>query len=443
MKPDELTRLLSKAESHLQAGRNKVAISAYRDVIRRFPNSTEAHFQLAVLLHDQGDLDGAVRHFRLLLKQSPKLAEVHFNLGTILASLKRRQEAADAFRRAIELQPGMAVAHNNLGVALRDLGELELAVESFEAAISLAPRNVAALINLGTTLTKLRRVERAIEVCQLARDVNPNLAETHLAFGLALELSGRQAEAVQAIDEAVKRKPESREWQYHVAAVRGRGGPAIAPPEYVASLFDAYAAKFDEHLRGKLQYQTPEHIQKAVLSVSPELKSVVLDLGCGTGLCGALFRPTAGRLVGIDLSAEMIRVAADRRIYDDLHVSDIVQYLSSRSDEFDLVLAADVFVYVGDLQDTFQLVSSSLRSKGIFAFSVEAADDPTTEAMETVSLTDGYHLGTTRRYSHSREYVRRTAIASGFAERVCEYATLRAQAGVDVGGWIFVLQRKH
>ncbi len=439
MKSDELSRLLSRAESHLKAGLPKKAKSAYRRILSTYPKSTEAHFQMAILLHDEHDPEGAVRHFQLLLQLSPKLAEVHFNLGTILVRLGRNQEAAESFKRAVELQPSMADAHNNLGIVRRDQGDMEGAMESFESAIRYAPRLVSALVNLGTTLIKCRRAERAVEVCRLARDLNPELAEAHLSLGLALEQAGQNEEATQCLEEAVRRKPELTEWQFHFAASKGRDGPPIAPAEYVTSLFDAYAVRFDEHLRQKLHYRVPEQILNAVLAAAPDRRFDILDLGCGTGLCGDLFRRVAIRLAGIDLSAEMIRAATERQIYHDLHIDDILSFLSNCITEFDLILAADVFIYIGDLNKTFLLTSAALRPTGLFAFSVEAAE----QSLQGSTPANGYHLNPSRRYSHTLGYVRQLAAQHGFSERSAELATLRTQAGTEVQGWIVVLQRQE
>lgn len=439
MKSDPLSRLLVRAETHLKAGRLTQAKLGYQQILAEFPKSTEAHFQMAILLHDERDPEGAVRHFERLLHLSPNLAEVQFNLGTLLAQLGRKQEAAERFRKAIALQPTMADAHNNLGVALRDLGEAELAIESFESAIHHAPKLFSALVNLGTTLIKCRRPDRAVEVCRLACELQPDVADTHLALGLALELAGQQDEAVRCLQEAVRRKPESAEWRFHFAASTGCGNPTAAPAEYVASLFDAYAEKFDEHLCGSLHYQTPEHILSAVLKVAPARCFDILDLGCGTGLCGVLFQSIATRIVGIDLSGEMIRIATSRNIYNELQVNDISGYMRGRNSEFNLILAADVFVYVGDLSETFQLASAILRPGGLFAFSVEAAEDLLNDAPQV----DRYRLTPSRRYVHTLDYVRQLAAEHGFLERSAERTTLRTQAGADVRGWIVVLEEQE
>jgi predicted TPR repeat methyltransferase len=436
MTSDKLRLLLSQAESHWMFGRIAEAKSAYERALRKYPKSTEARFQLAVLLHDEDDLAGAVIQLQELVRLLPEVAEVQFNLGTMLMRLGRKEEARESFRRAVELQPGMAEAHNNLGLVQRDLGALERAVTCFETALELQPENAAAWLNLGTSLTRLKHADRAVEVCRQLCAMSPDMAEAHFALGLALELAGLQDAALGELEEAVRRKPEAAEWRYHLAARRGCTAPPIAPAEYVASLFDAYAARFDEHLRGNLQYRTPEYIRQAVEIKAAEGQLDVLDLGCGTGLCGELFRSAARRLVGIDLSAEMIRAAESRDLYDELHVTDIVGFLRGREEEFDIILAADVFVYVGDLAETFDLVRGALKSAGRFAFSVEAAEE-VDESPETAD----YHLSATRRYVHSLNYLRRLASAFAFIEAYAELLPLRTQAGANVLGWVVVLDK--
>jgi predicted TPR repeat methyltransferase len=154
----------------------------------------------------------------------------------------------------------------------------------------------------------------------------------------------------------------------------------------------------------------------------------VLDLGCGTGLCGPLLRPVARRLTGVDLSPGMLDKARERGLYTELECVELTEYLSRRHAEFDLIVAADVFVYVGDLAPVFSAVRRTLRDGGRFAFSVEAA-----EVRE-------FELSSTRRYRHSRAYVERLAAESGFVIDEIETCVLRRNNGTDVSGLLVSCQ---
>lgn len=437
MAAGKLARMMDDAHAQLQAGRTRVAESRFQSVVAEFPEAADAYFQLAILRYDDQDLQGAVQYFQSYLKLQPNVAEVHFNVGTLLTALKRSREAIEAFQHALRLQPDLAEAHNNLGILYRDLGEIAQAEQHFREAIEINPKFVAAVVNLGTTLTRRRAGEETLEVCRRACELNPDLPEAHLALGLALELEGQSEEAERVLMEAARLRPDSEIWRYHLAAARGLAPPAAAPEEYVASLFDAYAPRFDEHLRGRLQYQTPERIASAIRDCVEHPPGAALDLGCGTGLCGEAIRSIVDRLEGIDLSAGMIEQATQRGCYDELVVSGISDYLEGKSDEYDLIVSSDVFIYIGDLADTFARVAKALRPGGLFVFSVEATD------AETDSLTPdiGYRLNSTRRYSHSLSYLQRLAIDHRLTERHAAKEVLRMQAGEDVFGWVVVLQK--
>lgn len=424
-------RLLNQAELHARAGRSKRAIAIYQQVLRQDSACTDALFALAVLFHDAGEFEAAAKRLRELLKYRPELAEVHFNLGTILNSLGQFDEAIMEFHRAIELRSDLADAHNNLGIAYRELGQLEQAMCCFEQAVFHAPESLAALLNYSAALLKCQRIDDAVRICRKALEYSPGSADAHYALGISLERAKLTDEALSHLREAVRLRPDATEWRYHLAACEGSASaaPAIAPVGYVTSLFDAYAARFDEHLVNNLQYRTPQHLWSAVQEFHEGSFDRALDLGCGTGLCGEVFKTVAGHLIGVDLSSEMITVARRLNIYKELHVAGIVEFLADQTSAYDLILAADVFVYVGDLSQTFCRVSGALRPAGLFAFSVEA------------NSSDTWLLEPTRRYSHGLPYLKQLAAIHDFAEKTVRPVVLRVDNGKDVHGLVVVLEK--
>jgi predicted TPR repeat methyltransferase len=118
----------------------------------------------------------------------------------------------------------------------------------------------------------------------------------------------------------------------------------------------------------------------------------------------------------------MLEKAKQREIYDEVHCSEILAYLSKQSRKYDLVVAADVLVYFGDLMPIFRLVRQALtESKGSFCFSAE------------VTETGEYLLQRTGRYAHSSEYLNYLADASGFTPEI-KTCILRKEGGLDVQG---------
>ncbi len=167
----------------------------------------------------------------------------------------------------------------------------------------------------------------------------------------------------------------------------------------------------------------------AVAATRPQKRLDILDLGCGTGLCGPLLRPIAGTLCGVDLSPAMIEKAKARGVYDRLEVCDLVQALRKMPRSFDLLVAADVLIYFGDMMPTFEAAAEALRPGGLFAFTVESGN------------VDRYELEQkTRRYVHSKSYLQRLASMFGFKEESFEEIVIRMNAGVPVAGYLVLLR---
>lgn len=200
----------------------------------------------------------------------------------------------------------------------------------------------------------------------------------------------RSEEAIAAYRRALESGGDAGEIEFALGADTS---PVVAPKQHVTNLFDKYAETFDQHLVSGLKYQTPALLFDAIARFAPPANIDVLDLDCGNGLFGPQLRPLAWTLTGIDLLSNMLKKAEQRQLYDHLICRDIAEFLDTQIDAFDLAVAADVFVYIGDLSRMFGGVRGALRDGGLFGFSVEATDEA------------DFVLRTTLRYAHSVAYL--------------------------------------
>ena len=206
------------------------------------------------------------------------------------------------------------------------------------------------------------------------------------------------------------------------------------PAAYVRTLFDQYAPRFDAALTEGLGYRGPQVLLSAVeAACAAERRPLrfdgMLDLGCGTGLAGAVFRPFVRRLVGVDLSERMIAVARAKAIYDQLDVADIGQFLQGEARErrqYDLIVAADVFAYLAWLPTVVGAASRALTPGGLLAFTVE------THAGDDVIL------GEKLRYQHGAAHVRAAVAGAGLTLLSLDAASTRSEAGAPVPGLVVV-----
>ena len=210
----------------------------------------------------------------------------------------------------------------------------------------------------------------AADILAQTVEIVPRFATAWFALGAIRDRLGDRDGAVAAFSARRDTDPED----YHGARLQlarlGSGDAAPAMTEtYVRRLFDQYAQRYDTALTEHLNYRGPAILRGAVEAAMgaagrPMHFASVLDLGCGTGLGGAAFRPFADRLIGVDLSPAMIAQATAKGIYDRLTCANMADFLAEerpRRRNIDLVLAADVFVYVNDLAPVIAAVAVSLR----------------------------------------------------------------------------------
>jgi predicted TPR repeat methyltransferase len=262
----------------------------------------------------------------------------------------------------------------------------------------------------------------------------PDWAPAWFALGNARERLGEINAAADAYRRAA---PNDRADVLGASLALARLGaapvPAAAARTYVLRLFDQYAPRFDAHLVGSLDYRAPALLHEAVREVCERTNRAMhfaraLDLGCGTGLAGAAFRDCVDYLVGVDLSDRMIAQARIKHIYDALDVGEIAAQLhAARAHVFDLLLAADALVYIGDLAPLFRETARVLTKRGLFAFTTETHDG------------EGYIVGPESRFAHARSYILGIAENVGLHVRLLENASTRRNKHSETSGLICVI----
>jgi len=269
----------------------------------------------------------------------------------------------------------------------------------------------------------------AADLYAQAVELAPGFASAWFALGEAREALGDAEGARTAFERAVAADPQDRHGAAQRLARLGGADPATqALHGYVRTLFDQYAPRFDRALED-LKYAAPEMLREAVTKHGARF-GTMLDLGCGTGLVGAAFRPHVDWLVGVDLSSNMIEEARKKGLYDRLAVGDIAQFLAEQPERSaHLVIAADVFAYIGDFAGVCSAVGRVLSEGGLFGFTVETHDG------------EGAIVGPKMRYAHSADYVRGAIGEAGLTLIELTRASSRAENRVAVPGLLLLARR--
>ena len=391
-------------------------------------NAARQHFTAGLADLQAGRLADAEQALRASLALLPGRPSTLTNLAVALLRQGRADEALPLLDQVLAAEPQDVDALGHRAVALNALHRPEEACQVLDRLVQLAPQRPEAWFHQAQTLQVLDRAADALQAYDRCLALRPEHAAACSQRGTALRDLGRFDEAAAAFERALALGDDAGLNAYYLAALRGQAVPARAPRDYVERLFDDYAVDFDQHLVDTLGYCAPDVLQRLVVGLGRTGFDDVLDLGCGTGLCGPLLRPLARRLHGVDLSLAMLQAAAARGVYDQLHQADLADHLARTDERVDLLVAADVFIYVGDLAPVFAGAVRVLRPGGVLAFSVEPAppDAP-------------FVLQANLRYAHGEAALRRLAAAHGLQVRATERGVLRVDQGHEVQGQYWLL----
>ena len=276
----------------------------------------------------------------------------------------------------------------------------------------------------------------AADLARQSLELAPSFAPAHALLGRSKAALGQREEAVAAFVRALELEPkDALGVRIDLARLGALPIKEAIGEGYVRALFDDYAGTFDKHLVKNLNYRGPEllrgAVRRAYAAYGRKLWAErVLDLGCGTGLVAQAFAGAYAKIQGVDLSPRMLAVARKARLYERLHEGDLVGFLKEQADRSaDLVLAADVFVYLADLDEVFREVHRVLMPGGLFAFTVQAHG-----GADVI-------LGEDSRYAHGDAYLRALAARVEFAVVLFEAVSTRQDRGADVPGFLLVLER--
>jgi predicted TPR repeat methyltransferase len=388
---------------------------------------------LATLLSGAHKYPDAERAFRNALSYNANLAEASFGLGILLFQQHRFEESIELLQAASNAGCHNVGLYVCLGQALFLLGRFLESAEIFARAARFEPTDklVVERIALLSFLTGV--IEKDVDTAIAAyRDAIGEAAEdidqfSYKAFHL-LSGYGYQEAAVRLGEARVAWAPEDPVRRFLLSAAKGETVER-APEDYVRTYFDRFADKFEHQLRRVLRYKVPEEMH-ALLAARGQNFARILDLGCGTGLAAPFLKSFECRLTGVDLAPLMLEKARARDTYDELVEAEATAFLAQKDEAFDLIFAADSFIYFGDLSALFAAAAKALAPGGLFAFS-----------LETTKVAD-YVLLPSARFAHSLDYIATLAKRFFVVESETD-TTIRMEANKPVPGALVILRRRE
>jgi len=398
--PDSTRRLQLRARTQLARGRRLHSIDCAAAAVMADPADPNAKALLGLALMEEGRLEEAIYFLGLAFQAEPGNPLTQLRLGQAFMRDGRHAAAAELLAHCATQAPdlpGLAAMRAMNALASGDAGE-------------------------------------AIALARAAIDRSGPEAGLCSVLAHALESVGRREEAAPAFRMAARLAPEDP-YLAHLAATMAGETPEIAAAGYIAKLFDSYAERFETSLIA-LGYRVPGLVRRAVERLLPEVAAgasrlgPVLDLGCGTGLVGAVLHDLLGdTLVGVDLSRRMLEQAEAKGVYTALRQADIAAAMASDPGRYALIVGADVFCYLGRLDTVLALCRARLAEDGLLLFSIELG-----------APGSGFRLGSQGRYAHAPDLIRTNLTAAGLEPVEWREEGLRRDRGRAVPG-LFVAAR--
>lgn len=418
-----------------QRGMIEEAENVYKDILKAVPNQPDATHYLGVIAHQHGDSERGVKLINKSLGVNPDQPDALNNLGNIYRELGQLDKAKSAYNRVLELAPGHADTWVNIGVILRQLSSPQAALEKLEKAIELNPEHGEAYHNLGNTLADLKRFEDALDAYVMANKLCPEGGMAPRSLARVQYNLGRKDDAINTLQHWIYSSPDDAVARHLLAAYSGEGVPKQASEEFVRQSFDSFSKSFDEVLTG-LNYKAPKYVGDLVMKKFDASSAAIriLDIGCGTGLCGPLVKPLASTLVGVDLSPGMLAKAKERGVYDALEEAELTGYMERSQGQFDVITCVDTLCYLGDLSAAFPAAYHALDNNGWFFFTVEQH--------LTADHEEGYWLQPHGRYSHTRAYLSSLLEGGGFTVDTMSDVILRREGPDEVGGLLVAAKKR-
>jgi predicted TPR repeat methyltransferase len=283
---------------------------------------------------------------------------------------------------------------------------------------------------LAHRLRQRGKVEVAFLCWKRVTELKPDDADAWYALGDTAYWLGRLDDARTAYVQYLNYHPEDAELQHFIIALGNGASPSRASNACIQQIYRRLSSGYEALMREHLDYQAPERILDAIRSVIGDRGSLaILDLGCGSGLAGAGLRQRASQMVGVDLSPEMIGLARERNIYDQLDIAEITDWLDRAEARFDLIVVCECLVYFGDLHGVVTSATRRLNPGGVLALTVEH------------SSRYPFYLTNSGRYAHHLDHIREVAAAAALSAAYLEEGYLRMEYGGPVTGLYAVLKK--
>ena len=426
----KIKQLKNSALKNLQNGQYEKALEEFSEICHLHDKDAESWFMLGAISGHLGRLDNAIKFCNQATMLKPDYAEAYFNMAQAYLQKNLPSQASEILKTVLRIKPYYTDALRALCKALKAENKKQEAIQYHQQLIRNDNPTAWDYANMGLIYFESKLYKKAIELFIQALTLAPDDADIQALAGNCYRLTGQLEKAANHFKRAIKIKPDMETAKYYLAAVdKNTRTPDISPSSFVKNCYNTISTTYDNtHTAKRLGYRVPQQLTDEIKKRIPQGSMLeIIDVGCGTGLCGSQLKDITRNITGVDLSEGMLKLAKEKNVYDNIICADLITTLAGYTNRFDLVISTGVFIHFGDLAPVFKASHQALKPEGLFAFSIHKHTE------------EQYFLNPTGHYSHSASYVGQLSKENGFQEKYKKEVIIYNQDGEDVLGFLYIL----
>jgi len=177
------------------------AVEILRRLLKVFPNSARAYKLVGSIQMRQAEPKAAVESYLKAQAIAPTDAEASLGVAVAQWAANETEQARNSFEQGVAKFPGNAAFHLQYAEFLLDLAEagqrsLEPhALEHLQASLKSDPSNPEAHYYLGRLLLQQQKYEDSLAELKIAESLHPQMAKVHYSLGRVYQKMGRLEEA--------------------------------------------------------------------------------------------------------------------------------------------------------------------------------------------------------------------------------------------------------
>ena len=412
------------------------AATKYADkILKTEPQNISALLIKGNVCFQNHQIEESLQYYQTVLQIDPQNKTAMINAANAAFILKNYQVSYQLAQQVLQIDSLDKTALTIYGNSCIELEKFDQAKKTFLLLLQIDSQEPWNYNSLSTIYQKTQDEKRALACGWKAVELSNGDEKQHLNFGYLLyELSDDSK--INYAQQWQKKYGDNAIVKHMSNAILHQQKITKADSEYVQKLFDEFADDFEDVLTS-LEYRAPQLLAREMKEIyQPQIlrKKQILDLGCGTGWCGNFLKKYTSKkyLYGVDMSEKMLSKAIAKKCYGKLIKADLEQYLETTESRFDIIVAADVFTYFGDLQKVIQGCFRTLKKQGWILFTVSA----------NLSNEKEYDLHDSGRFIHHKKYVMSLLEKKGFSIEKISEEILRNEGEKTVIGYVIRAQKK-